>query len=231
MKIEFCGEHFTAPQPLAQGVLAFLHRRLQATNGAIGNFSSCYKFRNGCAQRLLVRLKKTELLVEPNAIQNREQQKDRDHGLDQETVMVAHGTSNGVVVVVSSAFSNMANVVRGFRSDFPTRTATRSPTRPMRPSVIVMSPQRTVTIASGLISSISVSPTLSSIMRRNGSRASYSTASTPICACPISVARWPSQIGSRPNFSPMNICSNTARIGSIVAYGSSNSMVPPRASM
>ena len=47
--------------------------------------------------------------------------------------------------------------------------------------------------------------------------ASYSTASTAISACPISVARWPSQIGSRPNFSPMNICSSTSRIGSIVA--------------
>ena len=40
---------------------------------------------------------------------------------------------------------------------------------------------------------------------------------TEICACATSVAKWPSQIGSRPNFSPMNICSSTLRIGSMVA--------------
>ena len=40
---------------------------------------------------------------------------------------------------------------------------------------------------------------------------------TEIVAWAISVARWPSQIGSRPNFSPMNICISTPRIGSMVA--------------
>jgi hypothetical protein len=111
----------------------------------------------------------------------------------------------------------MANVVRGLRKALATRTATRSPTLPMRPSVSAISPQRTVTSASGLISRGSVSPTLRLIILRSGSRASYSTASTAICAWPISVARWSSQIGSRPNFSPMNICNKVARIGSIVA--------------
>ncbi len=48
---------------------------------------------------------------------------------------------------------------RACAAPWPTRTATRSPTRPMRPSLSMTSPQRTETIASGLMSSISVSPT------------------------------------------------------------------------
>ena len=39
----------------------------------------------------------------------------------------------------------MAKVVFGLRKGLATRTATRSPTRPMRPSVKVTSPQRTMT--------------------------------------------------------------------------------------
>src|SRR5690606_29288567 len=105
------------------------------------------------------------------AVQDGEQQQDRHHALDQESVVEHHGASLGFLVG-SSAFSNMANVVFGLRSGLPTRTATRSPTRPMRPSVSRTSPQRTVTIASGFFSSISVSPTLSAIIRRSGSRSS-----------------------------------------------------------
>src|SRR6476646_10875638 len=111
MQIEFRREHFATIQSLAQGLLDLLHRRLQAADGAVSDLGSRHELRNGRTQRLLIGLQQAKLLVEPNAIQDREQKKDRDHGLDQETVMIAHGTSNGVVV--SSAFSNMAKVVRG----------------------------------------------------------------------------------------------------------------------
>src|SRR6202158_5032299 len=203
------GQLLAAVQPLAQAVFAVAHGRFQLGDGALGDFRGGDQLGNGGAQRLLVGLEQTKLVVEPYAIQDRQQKQDRDQALDQEPVMVAHCAS--MRFVGSSAFSNMANVVRGLRKALATRTATRSPTLPMRPSVSVMSAQRTVTIASGLSSSISVSPTFRFIICRNGSRASYSTASTPICAWPISVARWPSQIGSRPNFSPTNISSSVAR--------------------
>jgi hypothetical protein len=66
----------------------------------------------------------------------------------------------------------MANVVRGLRKGLAIRTETRSPTRPMRPSVNATWPQRTVTRASGLSSSASVSPTSRLINCFNGSFAS-----------------------------------------------------------
>src|SRR5665213_952564 len=187
----------------------------------LGDFSGGDQLADGRAQRLFVGLEQPDLLIKPNAIKNGEHKQHRHHAFDQIAVVIIHGASFGNPD--SSAPSNMAKVVLGLRNDLPTRTATRSPTFPMRPSVSETSPQRTVTGASGLRSSISVSPILSAIMRRSGSRFSYSTASTSICACPISVARWPSQIGSRPNFSPMNIWSRTARIGSMVALSKNNS--------
>ena len=100
-------------QPLAQALLAFAHRRLQAGDGALGDFGGGDQFGNGRAQRLLVGLEQAKLLVEPHAIQDREQQQDRDHGLDQISIMIAHGAS--IRLVGSSAFSNMAKVVRGLR--------------------------------------------------------------------------------------------------------------------
>src|SRR6266404_4758829 len=124
---------------------------------------------------------------------------------------MTHGAS--INLVCSSAFSNIAKVVFGLRSCLVTRMATRSPTRPMRPSVRTTLPPRTETSASARISSGRVSPTFSFISCFSGISASYSTASTAISACATSVAKWPSQIGSRPNFSPMNICNSTGLLG------------------
>src|SRR4029077_16833068 len=108
--------------------------------------------------------------VEPDAIENREQQEDRNQALDRQREDVDHCVS--ILVLVSSAFSNIAKVVWGLRKGLATRTATRSPTLPMRPSLSVTSPQRTRTRASGLSSSISVSPTSRFITRLSGSLAS-----------------------------------------------------------
>ena len=46
---------------------------------------------------------------------------------------------------------------------------------------------------------------------------SSSTASSGTSVCHSSLVRWLSQIESRPNFSPMNICSSSSRTGSKVA--------------
>ena len=62
-----------------------------------------------CCIELLVGLEPLELLVEPDAIEDREQQQDRDQALDRQRKDVDHGAS--IRLVVSSAFSNMAKVV------------------------------------------------------------------------------------------------------------------------
>ena len=62
--------------------------------------------------------------------------------------------------------------VRAGIESFKQAYATDEPTRPIRPSVSVTLPQRTITGASVLSSSISVSPTSSFIIWRNGNCAS-----------------------------------------------------------
>src|SRR6185369_14802637 len=128
------------------------HRRLESANGALGDFGRGDELANGGAQRLLVSAQQAQLLAQPHAIEDREQQQNCHHALDHEAELVAHCASSRLLV--PSAFSNMANVVFGGRKVLSTRTATRSPTLPMRPWVKVTSPQRTFTSASGLSSSI-----------------------------------------------------------------------------
>src|SRR4051812_33941003 len=131
--------------------------RLEAADRTFSNFGSGHQFGNHGPERLLIGLEPLETLVEDHAISDSDEQQDRNQALDQESEPVAHGAS--IRLADPSAPSNMTNVVLGFRSGFATRTETRSPTRPMRPSVRVTSPHRTATRASGLISSASVSPT------------------------------------------------------------------------
>src|ERR1700722_19809473 len=109
---------------------------------------------------MLVGLQQFEAPIEQHAVTPREHEQNRDQALDHDANAVAHYCAS-MGFPVPPAISNMAKVVLGLRKCLPTRTATRSPTRPMRPSVNVTSPQRTMTMASDFISSISVSPTLS----------------------------------------------------------------------
>ncbi len=66
-----------------------------------------------CCIDVLVGLEPLELLVEPDAIEDREQQQDRDQALDRQRKDVDHCAS--ILVLVSSAFSNIAKVVCGLR--------------------------------------------------------------------------------------------------------------------
>src|SRR5207247_7120550 len=191
------------------------HGVLETADRPLGDFGRGDQFGDRGFQRMLVRLQPLQPLVEQHAVADREHQQHRHQTLDYNSEGMTHCAS--INLVCSSAFSNIAKVVCGLRNCLVTRIATRSPTRPMRPSVRTTLPQRTDTSASFFISSGSVSPTFSFINCLSGTLASYSTASTAISACATSVAKWPSQIGSRPNFSPMNICNSTGRIGSMVA--------------
>src|SRR5258708_4660968 len=220
--IELAGHGLGAVEALAQTDVAFVHGDLEAGDGAFSDFGRGDQLGNGRAQRVLVGFEELQATVEQHAITDCQHEQDRDQALDHDSNAVAHYCAS-MGFPVPPAISNMAKVVLGLRKCLATRT--------MRPSVSVTSPQRTMTSASDFSSSISVSPTLSFMICLSGSCASYSTASTAICAWPISVARWPSQVGSRPNFSPMNICNSTSRIGSVVAYGNNSSMVPARSSM
>src|SRR5947208_1512680 len=191
------------------------HGVLEAADRPLGDFGRRDQFRDRGFQLMLVRLQPLQPLVEQHAVADREHQQHRHQTLDRNAKGMTHCAS--INLVCSSAFSNIAKVVLGLRNCLVTRMATRSPTRPMRPSVKTTLPQRTATRASDRISSGRVSTTFSFISCLSGISASYNTASTEICAWETSVAKWPSQIGSRPNFSPMNICNNTGRIGSMVA--------------
>src|SRR5579863_3200968 len=111
-----------------------------------------------------------ELAVEHHAITDGHYQQERHDQFDADAKAVGHGASIGLPG--PPAFSNISSVVLGLRNGLPTRTATRSPTRPMRPSVSMTSPQRTITGASDFSSNISVSPTSSFIICFNGNGAS-----------------------------------------------------------
>src|SRR5205085_8573149 len=106
---------------------------LQAGDGALGNFRRGDQLGDRALQRLLVRLELLEPAVQHNAERDREQQQHRHQALDHQSKSVAHWASTRLEDW--SAISNMAKVVFGLRSGLTTRTATLSPTRPMRPSV------------------------------------------------------------------------------------------------
>ena len=92
-----------------------------------------------------------------------------------------------------------------------------NPRWPMRPVVIGTPPERSCTVLLPVQLSISVWPTSNFITSRSDITCSSSSASSSTSVDHNSVARWPSQIESRPNFSPMNICSSSSRMGSSVA--------------
>src|SRR6188472_1513819 len=125
---------------------------------------------------MLVRLQPLQALVEQDAVTDCQHEQYRHQTLDYNAKGMTHCAS--INLVCSSAFSNIAKVVLGLRNCLVMRIATRSPTRPMRPSVSTTLPQRTDTSASFFISSGSVSPTFSFISCFSGTLASYSTAST-----------------------------------------------------
>ena len=98
-----------------------------------------------------------------------------------------------------------------------TRTATDEPTRPMRPFKSGTPPQRSSMVESGPELSITVWPTYRFMIVLSDMICSSRIASISTRVDHNSVARWLSQIESRPNFSPMNCCRSNLRIGSSVA--------------
>ena len=76
-------------------------------------------------------------------------------------------------------------MVRERRNGLTTCTAMRSPTRPMRPSLKLKSPQRMVTLSSWRASKTRVSPTCKFDMRRIGNLVSCKIMSTLAFACQI----------------------------------------------
>ena len=78
--------------------------------------------------RLLIGAPPPQAPVEQKAIDDGDQQDDRDRGLGEHFHDVAHGVS--IRRERSPAVSNIAKVVLGLRSGFTTRTAMRSLTRP-----------------------------------------------------------------------------------------------------
>src|SRR4051812_33288379 len=131
-------------EAFAQRLVGLAHRVLEARDGALGGFGCRDQLGDGLLHRRPVGLEPLELLVETDAIEDREQQQDCDQALDRERQDVDHCVS--ILLLDSSAFSNIAKVVWGLRRGLATRTATRSPTLPMRPSLNVTSPQRTRTM-------------------------------------------------------------------------------------
>ena len=99
------------------------------------------------------------------------------------------------------------------------RSPTR-PKRPMRPSVSVTSPQRTITEGVGpefehqRVADVEApsSAAAASAPRRSAGRPPLPPGRSRLNS------GQPPQVGSRPNSSPMNICSSTSWIGSMVAY-------------
>ena len=102
-------------------------------------------------------------------------------------------------------------------SDAQYKTALEAPTRPMRPVSSGTPRQRSWILESGLAPSIRVWPTSRFITWFSGMVCSSRMASMSTLVDHNSVARWLSQMESRPNFSPMNCCNSSLRIGSSVA--------------
>ena len=74
LTLDIGGHLFAAIEPIVQSLLALAHGRLKPSNGALGDFGGGDQFGNGGAQRLLVGLEQAQLLIEPHAIKDREQQ-------------------------------------------------------------------------------------------------------------------------------------------------------------
>src|SRR6185437_11955647 len=151
--------------------VAFPRRELEPGDGALGDFGRGHELGDGAAQRVLVGPKELEPAVEQHAISDGEHEQNRNQHVDDESHAVGHDDAS-IRLPEPPAISNIATVVFGLRNGLAMRTATRSPTRPMRPSVSVTLPQRTITCASAFRSSIKVSPTSSFIIFLSGSRAS-----------------------------------------------------------
>ena len=89
--------------------------------------------------------------------------------------------------------------------------------RPMCPRKASTSPQHSFTDEVGRTFSSRKSPTFQLMTSPSLVSTSSSTASILMSVCHSSAVRWLSQMESRPNFSPMNICSSSSRTGSSVA--------------
>ncbi len=72
MLIKLCSENLATVQPITQSLFTLLHCQFQAANRSVRDLCGSHQFRNCRAQRLLIGLEQTELLVEPDAIQDRE---------------------------------------------------------------------------------------------------------------------------------------------------------------
>src|SRR5262249_7209356 len=138
---------FRSPQPLAQILVAVANRELKAADRALSDLGRRDELGNRRLERLLVGLKRPQTAVEQNAVADREHKQNGHQALDHQSDAVAHDAS--IRFDDASAISNMAKVVFGLRNGRVMRTATRSPTRPMRPSVKATFPHRTMTDASG----------------------------------------------------------------------------------
>src|SRR5262245_42761701 len=162
---------FGSAQPLPEILVAVAHCELEPRDRALCDFGRGDQFPNGLLELYFVGAKPFEPPIEDVAISDRDHEEDRDSRFDEQAELVVH-VGSVILPERSPAVSNIAKVVLGLRSGLTTRTATRSPTRPMRPSVSATSPHRTVTNASESRSSASVSPTSSAIMRLSGNLAS-----------------------------------------------------------
>src|SRR5262249_47424427 len=121
------------PQPFAKCGVALLRRGFKAGDGALRDLGGSEQLRDCRLERVLVSLEALEPTIEHHAVANGDQQQKGDQAFDHESNAVVHDAS--IRLVDPSAPSNMASVVRGLRRGLATRTAMRSPTRPMRPSV------------------------------------------------------------------------------------------------
>src|SRR5579872_15976 len=157
-------------QLTAEILIDIPHRMFEAADRALGDFGRGDQFGDRRFERMLVGLQALQAAIQQYAVNYREHEQNRYETLDRNSEHVTHWAS--IILVCSSAFSNIAKVVFGLRNCLATRMATRSPTRPIRPSVSVTLPQRTATSASARISRGKVSPTFSFISSLRGMSAS-----------------------------------------------------------
>src|SRR5690606_19281539 len=198
--------------------VGFLAGVAQGGDGRLGPGGGAVQLADRLGEADLALAQGPQLGLQPHAVaERRQQQRDQQHVEDHSRL--AHFR---LLVRLSTA-----SAVIGWS----TRTAMCWPRRPMRPVVSGAAPQRMPTSLSAVAFIIRVSPTLRFSTSDRGAWRSSSTARTSSWVVQSSVARWLSQMLSRPNFSPKNCCSSIFRMGSRVAYGSSSSMRPPRSSM
>src|SRR5205814_7157721 len=136
----------------------------------------------------------TQAAVEPDAADKRRGEKGGERHFDYKRngKCSDHGGSQKVFVLSARLMAPSM------------RTATDEPMRPMRPLSSGTPPQRSSIGDSGPAFSMMVWPTSSFMMRLSGRSCSSRMASISTRVDHSSVARWLSQMESRPNFSPMN---------------------------